>query len=103
MNKKKLEMKNMNIYAIKTQGETEWICANTVFQALKLYHYNNDLEIVDYDDEDDIEIVPKEEWSKFTITDPDLTDENGNDMIIQTFEDFMKTATEPEFIASTIY
>ena len=96
-------MGTMKIYAIKAQGETEWICANTVFHALKFYHYINDMEIIDYDDEDDIEIVPEEKWPEMTIIDPDEWEENGDPKVIQTFADFMKTATEPEFIASTVY
>jgi|GEM_PF-4992495 len=93
----------MNIYAIKSQGEIDWICANTIFQALKFYHLNNDMEISDYDDSDDIELIPKEKWGELNITDTDELDENEDPKIISTFAEFMKTATEPEFIASTVY
>ena len=93
----------MNIYEITSQGETEWICANTVFQALRFYNSINDLEIRDYDDEDDIKIVPKEKWNDMKITDPEEWEENGDHKIISTFAEFMENQISPDIVASTVY
>jgi len=80
-----------------TQGETEWIYANTIFEALKYYHSINDMEIDDYDDEDDINIVPEGEWDDMIITNPDGEEDT-------TFANFMKgKSTGAGFVASTVY
>jgi hypothetical protein len=89
----------MKIYAIHTQGEVEWIYASTIFEALKYYHSINDLEIDDFDDDDDIEIVPEGEWDDMIITNPDEKDEKD-----ETFANFMKgKSTGAGFVASTVY
>lgn len=93
----------MKIYAITSNGETEWICANTVFEALKYYKTINDCEIDDYDDDDDIVEVPESKWGEMNIIDPDDLDENEEPKIIQTFAERMKDETEPDIIASTAY
>lgn len=93
----------MKIYAIQSQGETEWICAHTIFEALKYYHSINDLEITDFDDDDDIVIVPEDKWGEMTVIDPDDLDENENPKVIHTFADVMKEQTTADIIASTVY
>jgi hypothetical protein len=93
----------MNIYEIKSQGEREWICAHTIFEALKFYHSLNDLEISDFDDEDDIIIIPEDKWGEFNVIDPDDLDENEEAKVIHTFAERMKDQTVPDIIASTVY
>lgn len=93
----------MKIYQITSGGETEWVCANTVFQALKYYNSITDLELSDYDDEDDITEVPESKWSEMNITDPDDLDDEGNPKVIQTFAERVKEETIPDIIASTAY
>ena len=60
--------------------------------------------MVDFENEDDIVEVPKEDWSKKTIMDTESPmDDNGDYPIIETFEEYMKHAHETEIIATTSY
>jgi hypothetical protein len=93
----------MKIYAIHSQGETDWIHANTIFEALRFYNSINDMEINDFDDGDDIDIVPEEKWKEMIITDPDDFDENENPKVLQTFAEFMEGESGAGFVASTVY
>lgn len=93
-----------NIYEIRISGEKEWICADTAIEALKFYRGLTDLDLVDFDDEDDIVEVPQSEWSKMNILDTEQPmGDNGNYPIIETFEEYMKHAQFTEIIATTIY
>lgn len=93
----------MNIYEIQVGNEKDWICANTIFQVLKFYHSINDLEFYDFDDNDDIIIVPESEWKNHNIIDIENSDENGEYIILQTFEEYMETAIVPDIIATTCW
>jgi PHD/YefM family antitoxin component YafN of YafNO toxin-antitoxin module len=96
-------MSKMNVYEIRTNGEKEWICASTLFECLKFYHGLNDLAITDFDDDDDVVLIPEEDWPLMNVIDTDETDETGEHPILHTFEQYMKTATSVDIIATTAY
>ena len=91
------------IYEIRIAGEKEWICADTAIEALKFYFGLTEMDLSDFEDEDDIVEIPKSEWDRKFIYDTDEQDKNGNYPISQTFAEFMKTATGCEMIATTNY
>lgn len=84
----------MNIYNFKINGENEFIAANTIFEAIKHYNSINGLEISDFENTDDIVLIPENEWSEYYIT-----DEQGNKL--QTFEEYMKTVISVELFATS--
>lgn len=93
----KNQNKAMNIYEFRVSEEKEWICANTIFGALKFYRGLTDYELDDFDpDNDDIVMIPPEKWNEYTITDPD----NGN-AVIETFEQYMQGKVDVDIIATT--
>lgn len=92
------------IYEFQINGEKEWICADTIFEALKFYHSLTDIDLVEFDDEDDIIEVPKEKWSSMNILNiEESRDDDGNYPIIETFEQYMQHAQFTEIIATTCY
>jgi hypothetical protein len=91
----------MNIYQLETSGEVEWICANTAIQALKYYEDITDMSLVEFDNTDDITIVPESEWATREIFDFDNPNEDGTYPVLCTFAEFMKGQTTPEIIATT--
>lgn len=86
----------MNIYEFNISGEKFWICAKTTIEAIKVYsdHYDDDLS--DFEDTDDILLLPADRWSTHHVT-----DEYGN--LEQSFLEYMQAAKEPGVIASTLY
>lgn len=58
----------MNIYEFRS-SEKEWVCANTICQAIRIYEdfYNETLSDLGFTDESDIVIIPKSNWYKFCI------------------------------------
>ena len=92
------------IYEIRIAGEKDWVCADTAIEALKFYCGLTDMDLVDFENEDDIVEVTKENWSKQTIVDTESPmDDNGDYPIIETFEEYMNHAHETEIIATTNY
>jgi hypothetical protein len=92
------------IYEFQINGEKEWICADTLFEALKFYYSINDLKLTDYDNCDDIIEVPKEKWSSMNILNiEEPRDDNGHYPVIETFEQYMQHAQFTEIIATTCY
>lgn len=92
------------IYEIRIAGEKDWVCADTAIEALKFYCGLTDMDLVDFEDEDDIVEVPKEDWSNKTIVDTvSHIYEDGDYPIIETFEEYMNHAHETEIIATTNY
>ena len=93
------------IYEIQINGEKEWMCADTVIEALKAYCSITDTDLIDFDNDDDIVEVPKEKWHEMNIvdTDGDYDEENGYP-ITMTFAEYMeKEATSSDIIATTNY
>lgn len=96
-----LKQHELKIYQFNVGGESEWLCAHTVFEALKFYHSLNDLCIVDFENEDDIIEIPRNEWKNHNIVDFDEMDDDGNYKVIETFEECMKGRVSADIIAST--
>lgn len=92
------------IYEFRISGEKEWICSDTLIEALKFYYGITEIDLLDFDDEDDIVELPQSEWSKMNILDTEQPmDDEGNYPIIETFEEYMKHAQFTEIIATTNY
>jgi len=77
-------------------GIKSWICAKSNIHALKTYESHTDVGLVDYDCDDSIEELPKSEWGNYTITREDTEEK-------QTFENFMRYASQAEIIAENNY
>lgn len=92
--------KLMNVYEFRVSGEKEWICANTIIEALQFYYSLNSIDLVEFSETDDIVLVPESEWASMEILDIEAADE---DSVNQTFAQYMKTAIEPDIIATTCY
>lgn len=88
----------MKIFEIKwtSQGESEWIAADNVIHALKVYCSITDMDISDFSDDDEIIEVPKKNWSDLTVK-----EEDAEDAI--TFKQWMKENKGPDIIAGTMY
>lgn len=101
----------MNIYEFKhSLGETDWVCAPNIKEAKKFY--KNETGSTDLPRK-----VTKKELSQTYLLDvnedePDWDDYEGEDIeedfcngykIIETFEEYLKTAKSIELMASTTY
>lgn len=93
----------MNIYEFRINGEKEWICAWTLIEALQFYSGLTDISLIEFDDKDDIILVPKEQWKDMNIVNPNELDEQGNPVVTETFEEYMKGKTDVDIIATTVY
>ncbi len=93
----------MNIYEFQTNGEKEWICANTLIEAFQFYHSLNDLQIFDFDKTDDVILIPESEWSEYRIVDTEHNSEHPNHCPDKTFAEYMVGQTQVEIIATTCY
>lgn len=93
------------IYEIRIAGEKDWVCADTAIEALKFYCGLTDMDIIEFEDEDDdIVELPREMWSKKYIIDIEKPmDDGGNYPVIETFEEYMRHAEFTEIIATTNY
>lgn len=91
------------IYEFQINGEKEWVCADTLVEALKTYCAITDMSITDFEDDDDIVEVPKEKWAEMEIVDTEAEyDEEKGYPVIKTFAEYMETeATRAEIIATT--
>lgn len=89
----------MKIFEInwESQGEKEWVSAETNIQALKVYCRITDMDLNDFEDSDSITEVPEEKWSEYTIRSE--MDENNT----TTFSEWMKNNRSPDIIAGTMY
>lgn len=90
----------MNIYELQISGESEWIVANTVIEALKVYKETTGNGLDDFDNEDDIVEVPESEWDERKVHHPDEEDENQQ---YKTYRQMVEEATEPFYGWSTVY
>lgn len=94
-----MEDKELKIFELRwtSQGEKEWVCAYTNINALVTYLCITDTDMADLDYQDEIIEIPRNKWPEMSIR----TDQK--DGIEKTFEEYMKTATIPDIIATTIY
>lgn len=88
----------MKIFEIRwtSQGEKEWVAADTNIEALKKYCQITSVDLDDFDDQDEIIELPKSEWGKYTVKDED-------DQRVITFKQWMKENKHPDIIAGTMY
>lgn len=88
----------MKIFEIiwTSQGEKEWVAADTNMHALKIYCDITDMSITDFECDDEIVELPKRKWGKYTVK-----DEDAEEPI--TFKQWMKEHTRPDIIAGTMY
>lgn len=92
----------MNVYEINENNISSLICADTAIEALKYYESITDIGLVYYDITDDIIMVPREEWGEREILDVEGWTEEFGYSILQTVEEYMKTAVNTEIIATSI-
>lgn len=87
----------MKIFEInwESQGEKDWIAADTNIQALKFYCRLTDMSIDDFGDDDTIIEIPKSKWGKYKV--------NHEDDGEITFKQWMKNNIRPDIIAGTMY
>ena len=95
----------MNIYELNwvSQGEKEWVAANTNIEALMYYTCETGTHLHDFDPSDEIKEVPKSEWSILTIQNTDYDPSDPSDFETQTFEEYMKTCNSPSIVCGTMY
>jgi len=89
------------IYEFQINGEKEWVCADTIVEALKFYFGLTDMSITDFENDDDIIEVPKEKWAEMKILNVDDEDDIRTET---TFAEYMgKEADRADIIATTNY
>lgn len=92
----------MKVFEIKG-SEIDWVYGPTKEEALKEYLQIADLEESDLEDCAITEIA-RDQWSNYTITNPDEYDENGDFKVLGTFESELKELkNECGIIATTAY
>ena len=98
-------MNLMNIYEIQwqRQGEREWVAAHTTVEAIKVYCSATDMDLTDFDDEDEIVMIPREKWSGMVIYNADYDKADPDDLKYKTFEQWMAENSRPDIIAGTTY
>lgn len=84
----------MKIYALRVNGEIEWIAANTVIEALQNYITITGIELTDFELDDDIKEVPKEKWSQLKVMCYDRQSQSE-----QTFAEVIRHMKSPDIIA----
>lgn len=83
----------MNVYEFRT-AEKEWVCANTLIEALDTYLRTTGMYFDGFGVTDDIVILPESEWANYEI-------EFEDDESTMTIAEYMRTADTPDIIAST--
>jgi len=97
-------MKELKIYEITFGGERYWVAARTTIEALRIMISTIGVNFYDFGDDDEIEVLPPEEWPNRHIIDPDTDLEEYDELqVLETLEQHMSTAKSPGFIASTDY
>ena len=88
----------MKIFEInwESQGEKEWVAADTNIEAIKFYCKLTGMDIDDFEDTDSIVEIPKSKWKEYRVKEED--EEND-----KTFAQWMKENTGPDIIAGTMY
>lgn len=89
----------MKIFQFKEKsGSNDFVCAETIVDAIKEHWDKTDRNISDWDDEEftllDILEIPESEWESHKLTIEDEPD-------IKNFADFMKQAAEPELFCNS--
>jgi hypothetical protein len=96
----------MKIFEIqwKSQDEKEWVAANTTIEALKVYCSITGMDLINFEDDDEIVEIPKEKWKEMTVFNWDYDPENPEDNWKEkSFEQWMEEHSDPDIIAGTMY
>lgn len=92
----------MKVFEIKwNDGEKEWISAESFIGAIKFYCSETSFDVSDFDDEDEIREVPKEEWDKMKITNTEYDPNDPDDQETYTVEELLSDG--PGLLAGTMY
>lgn len=84
----------MKIFEFQINDEKDWVCANTIFHALKTHNSITGMDLIDFEDSDDIIEIPEEKWGEYRVTDEDGGEES-------TFKEYMVGQIESTIIATT--
>ena len=95
----------LKIFELKwsSQDEKEWIAAHTNIEAIKTYCSITSINLIDFEEDDEIIELPESEWDKMTIRNIDYDPQDGDDWMEKTFAEYMQNQTEPDIIAGTMY
>lgn len=87
-------------------NEKEWVAADTIVEALKVYLSTTSSDILDWDIEDEIIELPESEWEKMTFNNTNFDEdepEDDDNFREMTFKRWMETHKAPCLIAGTMY
>lgn len=88
----------LRIFEFKINGETEWVAAITVIHAILVHSSATNMDLWEYDQEDEIIELPKSKWKENVIKDADGEEEDIS------FYDWIKQAeNKADFMATTVY
>jgi len=89
----------LKIYEFRypNQDNKEWVAAHTNIEAIKVLCFINEVDLIDFDDEDELVELPESEWDTHAVIDPDSEEPTI------TFTEWMKSNTKPDIIAGTMY
>lgn len=93
----------MKAFQIKTKGEVDIVASESLLKAIVFYTAVNGLSEEDFDDDDEIIEIPKEQWATFVIKNTDYDPEDPEDKEEFILEEYMKEIDSPEIIGSTAY
>lgn len=96
------EALGLRIFDIKHDGETDTVCAKSNINALLTLYNMTDVDLIDYNETDEVVEVPKEEWSNRRIRYNEDGDSDKPEFFV-TFEEYMATANCSEFMCSTVF
>lgn len=91
----------LSIFDIEHDGETDTICAKTNINALQTLSILTDIDLVQFDEKDEVIEVPKDQWSIRRIRFHEDGDDDKPEFFVS-FEEYMATATGPEFMCSSL-
>jgi len=90
----------MKIFEIRytDKNEQEWVCANSLIHALRVYCSITGMDLIEFEENDEIIEIPEAQWHTYTIQ-----DENGK--VVKTFRQYMdeNVNNEADIIAGTPY
>jgi hypothetical protein len=98
-------MKEYKIFELSINGEKEWVSGTTVIQAIRTYLQVTGMDLlVDFDGDEDIVEVPKEKWSELKVRyDDEFEDDEETEPLTITFQEWMDTREQPDYIAGTMW
>lgn len=98
----------MKIFEINhtSQGEKEWVAADTNIHALKTYCFITSTDLIDFDDDDTISEVPESQLDELKVVNTDfepLEPEDDDNYKEMTFRSWLELHKEPDIVAGTMY